>query len=333
MKPLTKKIKLTSFLKLPYIILVLVLIMAILDPVFLTWNNFMSILLAICIYGIMMCGTIFPLLTGGMDLSIASNAALAGCIAIVIASKGGTTGAAVVGILVGLGVGALCGAINGLVSFVFRIPAFIVTLATSNILNGLAQTVTNQKTINLLDNKLINWIGTGKILGIPFPIIFFLAIVALAWWVLKYTRFGRYVYATGGNPTATRYSGIDTRKIQISAFLISGTTAAMAGIILSCFNRLAVYTQGTGYDGNVLVALLVGGVSLAGGEGRISGALLGLLIIGIMNNAMILLGIDSIYQDLVKGLLVILAVAVDAYARNKDSGLKRKTLRDIFARG
>lgn len=319
-------------LQLPLIVLVLAAVMTIWKPgIFLTGSNLQSILLSVCIYGIMMCGTIFPLLNGGIDLSIGSTAALAGCVAILLTVRGGeTSSAAVLGILAGMAVGALCGTVNGVVSSLFGIPAFVVTLASSNIVLGLAQTVSRQRTITCLHSDLIRWIGTGKLLGIPFPIIFFALLLVLTWWMLKYTRFGRYAYAAGGNPTATHYSGVNTRMIQTVTYLISGTTAAMAGIVLSCFNRQAVYTQASGYDGDVLVALVVGGVSMAGGEGKITGAIFGLLILGILNNAMILIGIDAIYQRLVKGLLVIVAVAIDVYTRNKDSGMKRKTLASIF---
>lgn len=326
--------KKSSFL-LPLIVIALIIIMTIWKPrIFLTPSNFLSILLSICIYGIMMCGTIFPLLNGGIDLSIGSTAALSGCVTILITMGGNYTPAAsALGIMAGIGVGALCGAINGFVSSLFGIPAFIVTLASSNIVLGIAQSVSNQRTITCLNSDVINWIGTGKILGIPFPVVFFVLLLVFTWWVLKYTRFGRYAYAAGGNPKATQFSGINTKRIQIATYLISGTTAALAGIVLSCFNRQAVYTQAGGYDGDVLVALVVGGVSMAGGEGKITGAVFGLIILGILNNAMVLIGIDAIYQDLVKGLLVIVAVSLDVYARNKNSGLKRKSLRSIFSRG
>lgn len=321
--------------QMPAIVLLLILVMSIWKPdIFFTLSNARSILLAVCIYGIMMCGTIFPLLNGGIDLSIGSVAALSGCVTVLVTIEGGyTVGATLLGILLGVLIGAVCGAFNGVISSVFGIPAFIVTLAAKNIVLGIAQRITGQKTITCLNSDLMNWLGTGKILGIPFPIIFFLLLLLLIWWVLKYTAFGRYAYAVGGNAKASRYSGINTRKMEICTYLLSGLTAALAGILLSCFNRQAVYTQASGYDGDVLVALVVGGVSMAGGEGRIGGAVCGLLIIGILNNAMVLIGVDSIYQDMVKGILVIIAVAFDYYARTKNDGMKKKTLHSIFAKG
>ena len=319
-------------IQLPAIIAVLVLVMGIWKPgMFLTASNLNSILLSVCIYGVMMCGTIFPLLNGGIDLSIGSIAALSGCTMVLVTMSGGyTPGATLCGILAGAVIGAVCGTANGLISSLFGIPAFIVTLAMKNVVLGIAQHITGQKTITCLDSKLMNWLGTGRILGIQFPVFFFLVLLVFIWWVLKYTSFGKYAYAAGGNAKAARFSGVNTRAMEILTYTISGLTAGLAGILLSCFNRQAVYTQAGGYDGDVLVALVVGGVSMAGGEGKISGAVFGLIIIGILNNAMILVGIDSIYQDLVKGLLVILAVAIDYYSRTKDSGLKKKTLRSIL---
>ena len=322
-------------LQMPAIVLLLVVIMSIWKPgIFFTFSNARSILLSICIYGVMMCGTIFPLLNGGIDLSIGSIAALSGCTMVLVTMAGGyTTGATLLGILLGVLLGAVCGAFNGAISSFFGIPAFIVTLALKNVVLGVAQHITGQKTITCLDSGLMNWLGIGKVLGVPFPIVFFVLLLLFTWWALKYTTFGKYAYAVGGNAKAARYSGINTRAMEIGTYVISGLTAAFAGILLSCFNRQAVYSQASGYDGDVLVALVVGGVSMAGGEGKLSGAVYGLLIIGILNNAMVLVGVDSIYQGLVKGLLVIFAVAFDYYARNRNNGLKKKTLRSIFVNG
>lgn len=307
----------------PLMLLVLIAVVSILCPTFLTQTNVLSIFLAVCIYGVMACGTIFPLLNGGIDLSIGSVAALSGSIMVMVTlyfdnSAGGT----VLGILLGLVAGLACGLINGMVSYYFAIPAFVVTLAMKNIILGIAQHLTDQNTIICLYSDLLNWIGTGKILGIQFLIIFFVIIFIIAWFVLNRSKFGRFTYAAGGNETATRYSGINSRAIGISAYVISGFTAALSGIMLSCFNRQAVATQASGYDGNVLVMLVVGGVSMAGGEGNITGVLFGMLLIGIINNAMLLIGIDSIYQDMVQGILIVVAVALDVYSKRKNLKVK-----------
>lgn len=309
----------------PLMLLVLIVVTAVLCPTFLTRNNILSILLAVCIYGVMACGTIFPLLNGRIDLSIGSVAALAGSVTVLVTlACGSTVGGTILGIVLGMAAGTACGIINGVVSYYFAIPAFVVTLAMKNIVLGITQHITRQNTIICLYSDLMNWIGTGKILGIPFLIIFFVILFAIAWFVLNRSKFGRYTYAAGGNEIATRYSGINSRLTGISAYALSGFTAALSGIMLSCFNRQAVATQASGYDGNVLVMLTAGGVSMAGGEGSITGVLFGMLLIGIINNAMILLGINPIYQDMVQGILIVAAVALDVYSKRKQLRIKHK---------
>lgn len=309
----------------PLMLLVLIVVASVATPSFLTRDNIVSILLAVCIYGVMACGMTFALLNGGIDLSVGSVAALSGSVMIMTTiATGYTVGGTLLGILLGILVGMACGLVNGVVTYYFAIPSFIVTLAMKNIVLGIAQYVTGHNTIICLYSDLANWIGTGKLLGIPFLIWFFLIVLAITWFVLNRTKFGKYTYATGGNDVATRYSGINSRRIGISAFVISGLTSALSGILLSCFNRQAVASQASGYDGNVLVILVVGGISMAGGEGNIIGALFGMLLIGIINNAMLLIGIDSMYQDMVQGLLIVVAIAIDTYTKKKRQQVKAK---------
>ena len=319
-----KRLKGLSFQK-PLMLLVLIIFATLLNRSFLTGNNIISILLAVCIYGVMACGTIFPLLNGGIDLSIGSVAALAGSVMVLVTIHFDYTPAGTfLGILAGLATGALCGLINGMVSYCFAIPAFVVTLSMKNIILGVAQHVTHQNTIICLYSDVMNWIGTGKILGIPFLIWFFLIMFVIVWFVLNRSKFGKYTYAAGGNEIATRYSGINSRLVGIAAYVISGCTAAASGILLSCFNRQAVASQASGYDGNVLVMLVVGGVSMAGGEGNITGVLFGMSLVGIINNAMLLMGIDSIYQDMVQGVLIVAAVALDYFSRKRSMTAKTR---------
>ena len=311
----------------PLMLLALIVIATLLNRSFLSVNNIISILLAVCIYGVMACGTIFPLLNGGIDLSIGSIAALSGSVMVLVTIRFGYTPAGtLLGILAGILVGAVCGLINGLVSYYFLVPSFVVTLAMKNIILGVAQHVTHQNTIICLESKVMNWIGTGKIAGVPFLIWSFVLMFLIVWFVLNRTKYGKYTYATGGNEMATRYSGINSRLIGISAFVISGCTAAVSGILLSCFNRQAVATQASGYDGNVLVMLVVGGVSMAGGEGNITGVLFGMSLVGIINNAMLLMGVDSIYQDMIQGVLIVIAVALDYFSRKRTIKVQTKKM-------
>ena len=309
---LTKKLSLQK----PLMLLALIIIAAVSCPTFLTPSNILSILLAVCIYGVMACGTIFPLLNGGIDLSIGSVAALSGSVMVLVTiASGYSTGGTILGIVLGLLAGTACGALNGLISYYFALPAFVVTLAMKNIILGVTQHITNRNTVICLYSDLMNWIGTGKILGVQFLIILFVIVFLIAWFALNRSKFGRYTYAVGGNEVASRYSGVNSRLVGVSAYAISG-------FMLSCFNRQAVATQASGYDGNVLVMLVVGGVSMAGGEGSITGVLFGMLLIGIINNAMLLIGIGSMYQDMVQGILIVLAVALDVYSKKKKQMVK-----------
>lgn len=297
-------------------LVVLILIISIISPNFLSLRNMNSIFLSVLFFGIMASGSIFVLLVGGIDLSIGSTAALAGSIMILVTNANGYTAkGTVIGIVLGLVAGALCGLLNGTVAAYFRVPAMIVTLATQNIILGIAQNITHNNTITSIESGLVNWLGTGSVMGQPFPVIFFIVLVIIVHVVLSKTVYGRKVYAVGGNKIASKFTGIDSKKMQLSAYVISGITAAMAGVMLSCFNRQAVATQAKGYEGDVLVALVVGGVSMGGGEGTIPGAMVGIFLMGVINNAMVLVGIDAIYQELIKGVIVIVAVSFDMYVR------------------
>ena len=319
------KIKLGNLTR-PIMLIVVIIAMTIAKPgIFFTANNFLSILQAVCIYGIMGCGVIFVLLVGGMDLSIGSICALSGSIMIMTTLRGNfSVGSTILGIMLGLIVGVICGFVNGFITYYFSIPFFVISLASKQVILGIVQILTHQQTILCVDSKFVTWLGSGRILGVPFPIIFFLICVVFFWFILNRTKFGRYMYATGGNPVATRYSGINSKMMGVIAYTLSGLMSGMAGIFLSCMNRQCVATQGAGYDGDVLVALVVGGVSMTGGVGNIPGAVFGLVLIGILKNAMVLLGIDSVYQDLLQGLIAIIAVAIDIYVQNRNSGTKRR---------
>lgn len=314
-------------------LLVFILILSIAAPGFFSLRNMNSIFLSVLFFGIMACGSIFVLLVGGIDLSIGSTAALAGSIMILVTNAYGYSAkGTIIGIILGLLAGILCGMLNGTVAAYFGVPAMIVTLATQNIILGLAQNITENNTITSVHSELVNWLGTGNVLGQPFPVIFFIVLAVIAHIVLSKTVYGRKVYAVGGNDVASKYTGINSKRMQLSGYVISGVSAAMAGIMLSCFNRQAVATQASGYEGDVLVALVVGGVSLGGGEGSIPGAMIGVLLMGVINNAMVLIGIDAIYQELVKGLIVVIAVSFDMYVRLGKHEKWVKTVQNKFSK-
>ncbi len=307
------------------ILFIVMIALTILQPgVFLTVSNFKSILLSISIYGIMVCGTIYPILLGGIDLSVGAVAATSGaCTVIMIVNSNYSTKGVLLGILIGLGVGILVGIIHGFIASSFRVPAFLITLASQNIIYGVAQLLTNSQVISCLKPRAFTFLGGGRLFGIPFSIFILLAVAFISYFILNHTVLGRNVYAVGGNSVAADLSGVNSKRIHMIAYGISGFTAALAGIVLASMNQQAIAKAAQGYDNDVLTAIVVGGTSLMGGEGSIQGAIWGALLVGIVSNGLRLMGIPSTYHSLVKGIIIIVAVSLDAYSRYKNSGLSR----------
>lgn len=307
------------------ILAVMCLLFSILLPgKFLTMNNFRNILYAISLQGIMICGAAFPVLLAGIDRTVSGSAALAGavCCQTILRTNFSTQGI-ILGVVLGIGIGALSGLFHGLVLCRFNIPAFLLTLATSEILYGLVQTVTGNQLINVMKADAFNWVGSARIMGVPVPVYILAACFIFTYIVLNHTVYGRNLYCVGGNREAAKLSGINVKKVIIIAYVISGIMGALSGLVLSSMNQQASALQAKGYENDVLAAIVVGGVSLRGGSGTIQGAMFGALLIGILINGLQLLGIDSVYHDLVKGIIIIAAVAIDMYSSYKNSGLKR----------
>ncbi|MDR0389273.1 MAG: ABC transporter permease [Spirochaetaceae bacterium] len=308
-----------------FILLGLIILLAVLQPgIFLTVGNFKSIFLAIAIYGVMVCGTIYTILIGGIDLAVGATAAMSSAVTVVIIVGSGFTNQSVVlglaaGLLSGIGIGVF----HGIVVSSFNVPPFLITLASQNIVYGIAQLLTGNKVVNILHPASFAFIGGGRLFGVAFPIYILAACALVSYFLLNHTKFGRDIYTVGGNKTAADLSGISSRKTTIVAYAISGFTAALAGIVLASWNTQAIAKAAQGYENDVLAAIVMGGASLMGGEGSIQGALFGALLLGIINNGLRLMGVPSIYHSVVKGAVIILAVALDCYGRYKNSGLVR----------
>ncbi len=291
---------------------------------FLTMSNLRNILYAISLQGIMICGAVFPVLLAGIDRTVSGSAALAGAVCCTtIVRLGFSTEGILLGVGLGLLIGAVSGLFHGLVLARFRIPAFLLTLATSEILYGLVQTVTQNQLINVMKADLFNYVGNSRFLEVPIPVYILLFCFALTYIILNRTVYGRQLYCVGGNREAAKLSGINDRKVILIAYIISGLMGALAGLVLSSMNQQASAGQAKGYENDVLAAIVVGGVSLRGGSGTIQGAMFGALLIGILTNGLQLLGVASVYHDLIKGLIIIAAVAIDMYSSYKMSGLKK----------
>ncbi len=288
--------------------LLLTVILSIISPPFLTPSNIINILRQISVNGIIAVGTTFVIITAGIDLSVGSLVALSAVVATSFAHPGSFPW--IVPVLFGLLVGLACGVINGVLVAKNRLTPFIVTLGMMTAARGAALVYTNGRPIINLSNAY-NEIGGGYFLGIPLPVIIFLFVIIFFAFLLHYTRFGRYVYAIGGNELAAKVSGINTDKILIAVYAIGGLTAGLAGIVLSSRVMSASPAIGEGYELDAIAAVVIGGTSLMGGAGTIAGTVVGALIIGVMNNGLDMLNVSSYWQAIVKGLIIILAVLLD----------------------
>lgn len=258
----------------PIILVAFIVVLSILRPkAFLSLDNFSNVLWSVAVIGIMVSGTIFVFLIGGIDLSIATLCAFSAVIAVTVTHRmGDTPGAVIAGVLVALLAGACAGAVHGIVITTFKIPAFLVTFATQSIFLGLAMVMTNNKIISCTV-PAFTAIGAFKILGFPLPVYFMAIIAVVSWYVLRKTVYGRYVYAVGGNPTASEISGINVKLVSIVCYVLSGLTTAMGGIVLASMTQQASSSTGAGYTNDVITAAVIGGVSLLGGEGTVPGAI------------------------------------------------------------
>jgi ribose/xylose/arabinose/galactoside ABC-type transport system permease subunit len=293
--------------------IVLCIGLAIADPVFVSGRNLSNVLAQVSINGLLAIGETFAILLAGIDLSVGSVLALSGVLA---ASVGTTTGMnhPFAGIALGLLAGALIGLLNGVVISKLRVEPFIVTLGTLAIAQGITFVYSNGQQIPNL-NDVFSVLGTGSVFGVPVPGLIFLAAFAVASFLLSRTVFGRRIYAVGGNEHASRLSGVNTDRVKIAAYVISGVLAAMGGIILDGRVDAGLPQAGSGYELNAIAAVVIGGTSLAGGRGRMWGTLVGALLIGVLANGQTLLNVSPYYQYIVEGVIIILAVLLDY--RNK----------------
>lgn len=307
------------------IIVLIMIVMAIFQQNFFKPANFSNILLAISLYGIMACGMLFVVLVGGMDLSVGSMAALTASILSMNAQASGYTGAGfITGVLIAIAACIAVGIIHGILVTYFAIPAFVVTLATKYLIYGFVMLVTGGRYVNIIDDGIMYQIGNGRLFGvIPMPEVIFIVYAVICALILSKTVFGRRLYAVGGNPVASKLVGIRTNPTTIVSYIICSISAGIGGMILASQNMIAGPTTASGYEGNVLTAMVVGGLNLAGGEGGVSGAIFGALLVGIINNMLILLGVKSDYTTFVQGVIIISAVSLNMYTSRRSRGLTR----------
>ncbi|EJL6276639.1 MULTISPECIES: ribose ABC transporter permease [Vibrio] len=292
-------------------LLFLVVVVSFLNPNFFTVDNLLNILRQTSVNAIIAVGMTLVILTAGIDLSVGSVLALCGAFAATLVSMEVPV---LVAVPTALLAGAALGAISGIIIAKGKVQAFIATLVTMTLLRGVTMVYTDGRPISTGFTDTADtfaWFGTGYALGIPVPVWLMVVVFAGAWYLLNHTRFGRYVYAVGGNESATRLSGINVDRVKIGVYAICGLLAALAGIIVTSRLSSAQPTAGMGYELDAIAAVVLGGTSLMGGKGRIMGTLIGALIIGFLNNALNLLDVSSYYQMIAKAVVILLAVLVD----------------------
>lgn len=293
-------------------LLALVILFSFLSPHFLNTNNILTILSQVSIIAIMAFGMTFVLMIGEIDLSVGSIAALSGLI-LGLSLTWGLGGP--VSVVIALLAGALAGFANGLISARLRIPTFIVTVATMGIFRGLGYATTDAKPIQVEDSFIL-FLGNRKLFDvIPFPVLIVAVLLVVSHILLSKTKFGRRAKMVGGNKTAAEYVGINTKSLQIKIFVISGLAAAVSGILLTSRLYSAQPNTAGGYELDAIAAAVLGGTSLSGGYGTVFGTFVGALIMGVINNGMNLIGLPYFYQQIVKGIIIIVAVYLDV--RNK----------------
>lgn len=290
-------------------LIVLVIFVTILNPGFVAPNNLLNLLRQVSTNALIAFGMTFVILTGGIDLSVGSTLALSSAL-----MAGGIVSGLdpLLAMILAVIAGALLGGFNGLLITKGKMAPFIATLATMTIFRGATLVFTNGNPITGIgDSFIFKFIGRGYLFGIPFPVILMLICFTVLYILLHKMTFGRKVFAIGGNEKAAFIAGIKSDRIKIAIYAISGMMASVAGIIITSRLNSAQPTAGQSYEMDAIASVVLGGTSLSGGRGRLVGTLIGALIMGTLNNGLNLLGVSSFYQQIVKGIVIIIAVLLD----------------------
>ncbi|MCC8107597.1 MAG: ABC transporter permease [Planctomycetes bacterium] len=273
---------------------------------FFSQANLTNVVRQMVVVTLLALGVTFVIILGHIDVSLGSVMALAGCISAEVMR---TTQSLWLAVFAGLAVGVVVGLINGYTITYFTIPAFIMTLAMTTVARGSVLLFTGGKPITRLGSFSV--IGQGRVAGIPIVFVILAFFLVLSWFLLNHTRFGRYIYAVGGNRSASIASGINADGVVRKAFLFNGILTAIAGIVLMSRMNSGQPAAGIGYEFDAITAVVVGGTSLAGGNGTILGTFIGSMIIAVINNNLNLLNVNSYWQQIVKGIIILIAVIID----------------------
>jgi len=296
-------------LKLGGVIVLLMVALTLISSRFLTVSNLTNVIWSVCIIGILTSGSIYPRITGGIDLSLGSMVALTGIVADLFMNHYHLNWLVAIGLTVI--VGALIGLFNGFIVAKIRVPAFVVTMAAKTYLYGVALVVSSGAMLAVLEPKPFVQIGIGRFLGLPNPIYIMVALVLASQFLLKRTAFGRQVMAVGANETAARLSGVDPDAIRLIAYTLSGMTSAVGGVVLASLTQQIFAAAASGIELEVMTALVIGGTSPVGGKGSVIGGLLGAVMVAFIINGLNLLNVPAQFHPIVTGVVIILALLLN----------------------
>lgn len=297
-----------------FLLVLVATIFSLLSDRFLTVSNFTNIALQTSVVAVATIGMALTMLTAGIDLSVGSVAALSGTLVAGLMTRNGLP--MPVAILLGIAIGSALGSINGVLIVYGELPPFVATLAMLGIARGLTLVYTEGKPISGFD-EAFTFLGSGNLGPVPMPVVIWLVILLTIFLILRYTKFGLYIYAVGGNEETARFAGISTNRIRVIVYALSGALASVTGILLTARLWSAQPQMAAGLELDAIAASVLGGVSLFGGVGSVVGASIGALIIGMLGNGLNLLRVPSYYQQVIKGVVFIVAVILDMYAKRQ----------------
>ena len=288
--------------------------LSIATPAFFTKDNILNVLRQVATNSNLAIGLTMAIIIGGIDLSVGAILAFSGLLCASFISDGMNLGLAV---LLAFKLGALFGLLNGLIIAYTNMPPFVVTLATQNIARGIVNVYANGQPISAR-NPVFNFLGVGYFLGIPLPVIYSFVLLAVMILILGRSKFGRQLYAVGGNEEAARFSGINIKKVKIIVYTLCGALASFSGIILAARMYSGQPTAGDGFELDAIAASVLGGVSFSGGVGKLGGTIIGVLVLGVLTNGLNLLNINSFWQYIIKGIIILLAVYLDILKKRRE---------------
>lgn len=308
-----------------FALIAIITVFSIVSPRYFTVGNFLIMSSHVAIFGLLAIGMLLVILNGGIDLSVGSTLALSGVFAGFLMQGVESEALGIIVylpvwavVVLTLALGAFVGLLNGVLIAFFKVPAFVATLGTLYVARGVALLMTNGLTFNKLSgtaelgNTGFDWLGFNRIFNIPISVVVLAIVAVLAGILLARTAFGRWLYSSGGNERAAELSGVPVKKVQIIVYMLSGTCAAIAGLVLSSQLTSAGPTAGTTYELTAIAAVVIGGAALTGGKGTVMGTLLGAFVIVFLSDGLVIIGVSVYWQTVFTGSVIVLAVLLNS---------------------